>query len=238
MKKNKKFNFIIPVYNETQNIEPTIIFIKDNFFSEDYLISFIDDNSPDGTASKILSLKEKYPEIELIQHGKKDGLGSAILFGYLNSKSDYLIGLDADLSQSPKYLHDMYKMIKNGADMVIGSRYVFGGKVIGKSQLRLIGSVAMNKIASKLLNLNILDISHTFRIFKKEIISKISTLLKEKGHPSFLIEFTYFAKKNNFKIKEYPIFFIERSSDRGVSKLSASKEIIPFLKTILKLINK
>lgn len=238
MIKNKKFNFIIPVYNEAQNIESTIIFIKKNFFSDDYLISFIDDNSPDGTASKVLSLKNKYPEVELIQHGKKEGLGAAILFGYINSKSDYLIGLDADLSQSPKYLHQMYKLLKTDADMVIGSRYVSGGKVVGKNQIRLIGSITMNKIASKLLNIDVLDISHTFRIFKREIIIKISNLLKEKGHPSFLVEFTYYAKKNRFKIKEYPISFIERSSDRGVSKLSASKEIIPFFKTVFKLINK
>lgn len=238
MVNQKKFNFIIPVYNEAQNIESTILFIKESFFSSDYLITFVDDNSPDGTASTVFRLKKKYPEIELLQHGKKTGLGAAILYGYNNSKSDYIIGLDADLSQSPVFLKEMNEMIQNGSDMVIGSRYAKGGTVLGKSKLRLLGSIIMNKIASNLLALDIMDISHTFRIFKREVILKIGNSLKEKGHPSFLIEFTYHAKLNKFKISEYPITFIERTNERGVSKLSASKEIIPFFKTVFKLIKK
>ena len=71
MKNQKKFNFIIPVYNEVINIEPTIKFVRDNFFTDDYKISFVDDNSPDGTAKKVIDLTKRYSEIELLQHGKK-----------------------------------------------------------------------------------------------------------------------------------------------------------------------
>lgn len=96
----------------------------------------------------------------------------------------------------------------------------------------------MGQLASNLLSLDIMDISHTFIIFRRDIILKILSLLKEKGHPSFLIEFTYYAKINKFKINEYPITFIERSNDKGVSKLSASREIISFFKIIFKLFKK
>lgn len=238
MKNQKKYNFIVPVYNEVINIEPTIKFVRDNFFTNDYKISFVDDNSPDGTAKKVIDLANTYPEIELLQHGKKIGLGAAVFFGYLNSKSEYVIGLDADLSQSPKYLKDMFAQIENGSDMVIGSRYISGGQVVGKSKLRLMGSIIMNKISSILLGLNINDISHTFRVFRREIIDKVSSDIEETGHPSFLIEFTYLAKKNNYKITEFPISFIERKFEMGDSKLSIFKEIFPFLYTVFKLYKK
>ena len=71
MKNQKKFNFIIPVYNEVINIEPTIKFVRDNFFTDDYKISFVDDNSPDGTAKKVIDLTKGTQKLNYYNMEKK-----------------------------------------------------------------------------------------------------------------------------------------------------------------------
>ena len=234
-----KYSFVIPVYNERINIESAANEIRNKFdsYSKDYEILFVDDNSPDGTGEEVMKLALKDDRIKLFQHGKKNGLGAAIKYGYLQTQGQFIIGIDVDLSQSVDDLLKMIRFMKNNkADMVIGSRYTKGGKQINKPWVRDFASKSMNYLVSKILRMQIYDLSHTFRVFDRKIIDNIKNLLVENGHPSFMTEFTYFAKKKNFKILEYPIIFIERDASKGVSKLSVTKEIPSYLKFILKLI--
>lgn len=236
-----KYSFIIPVYNEKKNIGLTIAEIKKKFerHSSDYEIIFVDDNSPDGTALEIENFAKVDNRIKLCQHGKKIGLGAAINFGYKKALGEFIIGIDVDLSQS---IDDLIKMISylknNNLDMVIGSRYIEGGKQINKSFIRDAASRYMNIFISTILNLKVYDLSHTFRIFRREIFLNISSSLHETGHPSFMTEFTYFTVKKKYKVSEFPIIFVERDPSLGKSKLKISKEIFPYFKFVLKLLTK
>lgn len=230
---NNFYSFVVPIYNERKNIVPTIEVIEKYFINENFEILFVDDNSPDGSAEEVISLSEKNHKLKLIQHGKKEGIGAALFYGCKFTKGNLIIFLDADLSQSPFYIKEMMKFICLDFDMVIGSRYLKGSKQVNQTLFKKYGSFFFNKFTGLILNINLKDITHSFRIFKKNIFNEIGHLISQKGHPSFLIEFTLLAKKNNFKITEYPVTFIERDSSQGVSKLSISKELIISLKFII-----
>ena len=214
-----KYSFVIPIYNEKPNIEKTIINIYKYFgLKNDYEILFVDDISPDGSAEEVVKLSSTYNNVKLIQHGKKEGIGAALHYGSKKSIGKLIIFLDSDLSTSPEYLIKMINMIENQKyDMVIGSRFLKQSKQINKELFKKIGSKYFNYLAKYILNLNINDITHSFRVFKREIFYKLDDLLIEKGHPSFVLELTYLSNRNNYKIGEYPITFVERDENANNS---------------------
>lgn len=227
-------SFIIPVFNEKENILLTIREIYKYFDEKKIEILFVDDNSPDGSAKEIEKHSKHYKSVKLIQHGKKDGIGAALQFGCKYAKGEYLIFLDADLSQSPKYLYGMISLLDDKTHMVIGSRYLNKSNILNQSMFRKYGSRLFNIFLQIVFILRIRDTTHSFRVFKREIFEKTKNQISEKGHPSFLIQFTLMAIKNNFQIKEYPITFIERDLTQGVSKLSVTKELFRSLIFILR----
>ncbi len=229
---------VVPVYNEKPNVEPTARAILDAFgdLSNEMEILFVDDNSPDGTADEVERVSESAPQVSLVQHGKKEGLGAAHRAGYEASKGKYVLCIDADLSQSPADLVKMKENLDSGYDLVIGSRYMTGGKQIDKSLFRDIGSRGMNFICKFMLRIPLTDCTHTFRAFKRNVFEAVSSNLDQKGHPNFQVQFTFWIIRNKFKTTEIPITFTERAEGRGQSKLSVKKEVPPFLRLVAKLI--
>lgn len=229
---NIKYSFVVPVYNEKNNILPFILEIKKIFINEykNYEIIFVDNNSPDGTEDEVNRLSKNYDSVKLLQHGVRRGLGAAIRFGYDHAIGDIIIGIDVDLSQSPKQLFSMIRKVEiEKYDMVIGSRYLKDSKFLNKGLIRKIGSSFFNKFSSFILKTNLSDGSHSFRVFKKKILKEIP-VINEDGHPAFLIEFTYRVKQR-FKITEIPITFVERDKSKGVSKLDMKSVIFSSIKS-------
>ena len=234
----KLLSIVIPVYNEKTNIEPSAFKLLNEFseFENSLEILFVDDNSPDGTADEVNRISQKFPQIRLVQNGKKEGIGAAHKAGYKASTGQYILCIDADLSQSPKDLLKIKNKLDEGFDLAIGSRYMNEGKQIGKSPLRDIGSRGMNIICRFILGIKLTDCTHTFRGFKRELFEEFSDIINSKGHPSFQVEFSFFISDSGKKITEIPIYFKEREEGAGVSKISIKKEVPPFLKTILRLL--
>ncbi|HEX55445.1 MAG: polyprenol monophosphomannose synthase [Candidatus Altiarchaeales archaeon] len=212
---------IIPTYNERENIKvliPEIFKVFEENGIEGNLI-IVDDNSPDGTALEVKKLEEKYP-ITLIKRNKKLGIGSAYTTGFklaLERKADIVFEMDADLSHNPREIPNFVKNL-NKYDVVIGSRYVKGGKIDGWSLWRKIISRGANSIARIMLGLNIRDITSGYRAYKSEVLESIELdKIKSNGY-AFQAEILFMAKENGFRIKEIPIEFIDRR--KGKSKLS------------------
>ena len=220
-----KYSVVVPVYNERMNIEPTSKAILEAFGPKvnDLEILFVDDNSPDGTANEVERVSLLLSQVKLVQHGKKEGMGAAYRAGYEKAKGEIIAGIDADLSQSPKDLIKMINKLDEGFDLIVGSRYMPGGEMIGKSKLRDIGSRSMNLINRYILGIPMTDATHTFRVFKKDIFNSVANNINEKGHPSFQIQFTFWVSQQKYKITEIPISFKERGEEQGVSKLSIKK---------------
>ncbi len=230
---------VVPTYNEAENIKELISSILSNL--PDSFIVVVDDNSPDRTAEIVEKVKLIVEKVKLVEHRvhlirrpKKMGYASAVIAGltYAISMGAEFVGhMDADFSHDPKILPYLLKELEKGADMVIGSRYILGGKFKGSIQRKIL-SLAANFLVRKLLSLPIRDCTSGFRFYRKDAIKKLPLReLKVKGN-SFLFLCTAFAFWNKLKISEVPIFFVERR--RGRSKLS-HREIIEAALCLIKI---
>ena len=236
---NKEFvkmllSVIIPTYNESMNIGRLILLInsvltENNIDSE---ILVVDDNSPDGTGDVVRELMIKYSGLRLLSRKKKEGLGVAHMAGYAEAYGDVIVSLDADLSHDPKEIPVMLDGIKNGYDIVIGSRYVKGGKVEEKPIFNVIASKVAGILAKFGYGVNIADFTNGYRMFRKEVYESVKNRDYSKGNV-FLAEFIYYAHKNGFKVTEIPTTFVERS--KGETKTNVMREAKALVRSIIKM---
>ena len=211
---------ILPTYNEAENVKVLIPRIFRHI--EDCTVLVIDDGSPDGTAEVARELANKFPNLEVINQGKKGGLGSAYRFGFLWGLSrgfEDLVEMDADLSHRVRDLSNLLEMKDRlNADLVIGSRWISGGEIENWSKSREILSRFANRYVRMVLNLHINDSTSGFRVYSSELMKKIDIASIQSEGYCFQIEMTRAARKAGGKIVEVPITFRER--ERGVSKMS------------------
>ena len=226
---------ITPTYNEKENIGR---FIKEiasylNDRKKKFELIVVDDNSPDGTADLVDSMKREHKNILLLKRSGRLGLGSAYFDGFSKAKGDILIGIDADFSSSLASIDMFIKKIEKGYDMAIGSRYMPRSKVYGQSVIKLEGSRLFNSFTRLFLNIPYSDITHSFRAVTKAAFDDIRTNIKEDDHPSFFIEFSFWIHRAGYKVSEVPIVFRERKL--GKSKLNLSQGLKNGVKTLIRL---
>lgn len=211
---------IIPTYNEKPNIKKIIEAVFQ--VNHSYHILVVDDNSPDKTASIVKRLQKKYRRLYLVQREFKEGLGPAYISGFnfaLKKKFDYIIQMDADFSHDPKMVPELIAL-SEGKQLVIGSRYIRGGKIKGWHKKRLFLSWLGNFYAKMILGFQIKDWTSGFCCWPKKILTKVSpkTIDFPDGY-AFQVALKFRALKRGFKPIEKPIIFRERR--RGKSKMSA-----------------
>lgn len=211
---------IIPTYNEADNVEILVEKIFENLNNYNFSILFVDDSSQDGTREIIENLKEKHNNIHLLNRAGKLGLASAYIDGIKFSKEkgfNAFIEMDADFSHNPKYLPQMLELLKEN-DVVIGSRNIKGGSVVGWGFLRNFISKGGSLYSRIILNCPIKDLTGGFNGWTLRAIEEINLdKIISKGY-SFQIEMKYRAHKKHLKIKEFPIIFEDRKF--GQSKMS------------------
>lgn len=218
-----KVLIVIPTYNERENVERIIEEIFKFLPSANILI--VDDNSPDGTSEIVKEIMKKDKRVNLILKEKKEGLGKAYKTGFkwgIEKNYDIIIQMDADFSHSPEVLPEFIKEIEKGYDLIIGSRYLNGVSVVNWPIKRLLLSYFANVYARILTGVPVRDLTGGFKAWKKEVLENLPWEKIDAEGYGFQIETTFYAKKLGYKIKEYPIIFIERRV--GISKMS--KKII------------
>lgn len=224
---------IIPTYNEKENIESLIKEIF-NLKIPDLRLVIVDDNSSDKTGEKAEKLTKIFP-LKVIHRPQKLGLGSAYKEGFkyaLENGANLIFEMDADFSHSPKEIPNFIKTANEGYDLVIGSRRIKGGEIIGWNIFRKFSSWGAMTISKLILNLKTHDVTSGFRCYKKEVLENIDLNEIDSNGYAFQEEMIYLCEKKGFKIKEIPITFLDRQ--RGKSKLS-NKEIIDFFITVFRL---
>ena len=223
---------VIPTFNEVENIFNIVSEITDVLSGYDFSVLIVDDNSNDGTKEEIIKLQETYSNIMTLNRSGKLGLASAYIEGFkigIDKGFDSFIQMDADFSHNPKYLKEMFEKLKDN-DVVIGSRNIKGGSVVGWSALRNFISKGGSLYSKIVLGCPINDLTGGFNAWKKEILEKINLdTIISKGY-SFQIEMKYKAYKNKAKIIEFPIVF----EDRKFGKSKMSKAI--FFEALLNII--
>lgn len=212
---------IIPTYNEIDNI--TDIIHKSLCQHTDFEVLIVDDNSPDGTGDIVKTLKSTNHRIHLIQRSGKLGLGTAYIAGFkygLDNDFEYIFEMDADFSHNPSDLIRLYEAAVQGADVVIGSRYIKGGNIKNWSKDRILLSYCASIYVRIVIWMPIKDPTAGFICYKAIVLKSIDLdKIKFVGY-SFQIEMKYSAWIKKFKLKEIPITFIDRV--KGNSKMSGN----------------
>ncbi|MDR2251737.1 MAG: polyprenol monophosphomannose synthase [Endomicrobium sp.] len=222
---------MVPTYNEASNIKLMIDEILNCGVNVDVLI--VDDMSPDGTYKIVEEISKTNNKVHLLLRKEKKGRGYAGKDGFLKAldmRTDYIVEMDGDGSHSPKYIPEFLKTIEN-YDVVIGSRYIKGGKDEERSILRQIVSNFSRRYLSFVLGVKIQDPTSGYRMFKREALTKFAAELTASD-PFIVTEVLYKIKEKNLKVKEYPIIFLARFS--GKSKLRLGT-LITYLFKVLKL---
>jgi len=227
-----KYSILLPTYNERENL-PIIVWLLVKYLKDiDFEVIVIDDGSPDGTLDVAKKLQEIYgaETIVLRPREKKLGLGTAYVHGLEHAKGDFIIIMDADLSHHPKFIPEFIKAQKeHDYDIVTGTRYAGGGGVNGWDLKRKVISRGANFLTQMLLRPGVSDLTGSFRLYKKEALSKCVSAVKSKGYV-FQMEMVIRARQNSFSIGEVPISFVDRVY--GESKLGGN-EIYQFAAGLL-----
>jgi dolichol-phosphate mannosyltransferase len=212
---------IVPTYNELVSA-PLLVRRIFKYIPESNIL-VVDDGSPDKTADVIRELQQEFPTLHLLERKTKLGLGSAYRLGFtwgLERGYEELIEMDADLSHRVRDLKKMIdaKELQPDVDLVIGSRWIPGGKTENWSRGRELLSRAANLYVRAMLGLGVRDSTAGFRIYSASMLKRLNMeSIKSEGY-SFQIEMTRAVHELDGKIIEVPITFRER--ENGVSKMS------------------
>jgi len=211
---------LIPTYNEKDNLP---ILVKDLMAIPAVSVMVLDDQSPDGTGLVADELAQEYPgRVHVLHRTGRRGLGVSYLEGFRRAIAgdwEFVCQMDADLSHDPKYLPDMRALAADGADLVIGSRYLNGISVVNWPLRRIILSQFANFYIRTVTGLGLRDITTGYRCWRRESLAKLPLDRIVSDGYAFLLDVTFMAADAGLRIAESPIIFIERR--QGASKLSS-----------------
>jgi dolichol-phosphate mannosyltransferase len=211
---------VVPTYNEAENIRLITERVRRAVPSVDILVA--DDNSPDGTGAIADELAAADGQIHVLHRPGKQGLGAAYVagFGWARERGyDAVVEMDADGSHAPEELSKLLDAARD-ADVVIGSRWVPGGKVVNWPAHRLVLSRGGSLYTRIALGLPLRDATAGYRVYRMSVLDKIDVATVASQGYCFQIDLGWRAHRHGFRIVEVPITFAER--ERGASKMSSS----------------
>ncbi len=214
---------IIPTYNEKENIAAILQAIF--ALPDEFHVLVVDDGSPDGTASVVKDLKQKFPgKLFLTERSGKQGLGTAYIAGFkwaIDKNYEYIFEMDADFSHDPSDLVRLYHACQQeGTDVAVGSRYVRHGGVLNWPANRIALSKGASLYTRIITWMPVKDPTAGFVCYKKKVLQSINLDKIDFVGYAFQIEMKFAAWKLGFKIKEVPIIFRDRTL--GNSKMNKS----------------
>jgi len=216
------FTVILPTYNERENLERFVEKLQEVFTANGLSgrIMVVDDNSPDGTGRIADSLAERCQNLAVIHRQEKQGIGPAYISGFkqaLTTDTRYIFEMDCDFSHDPTNIPAFLKAIED-ADLVLGSRYVPGGRVENWGLIRRLISRWGGLYARLVLGVPVNDLTGGNKCFRREVLEALDLDAVSSQGYGFQIEMTYRAVRKGFRVKEIPITFTDRQL--GQSKMS------------------
>ncbi|MFD6130258.1 polyprenol monophosphomannose synthase [Streptomyces diastaticus] len=209
---------IIPTYNEADNLAPVVARVREAVPEAHVLVA--DDNSPDGTGKIADELAADDERVHVLHRAGKEGLGAAYLAGFrwgLEHDFGVLVEMDADGSHQPEELPRLLTALK-GADLVLGSRWVPGGRVVNWPRSRQLLSRGGSTYSRLLLDVPLRDITGGYRAFRRETLERLGlTEVASQGY-CFQVDLARRAVQAGCSVVEVPITFVER--EHGDSKMS------------------
>lgn len=210
---------VLPTYDEAANIETVLRRVRRAVPAATVLV--VDDGSPDGTADIAERVGKELGNVEVMRRHEKAGLGTAYRAGFrrgLERGFDACVEMDSDLSHEPEALPALLAPLSEGYEVVIGSRYVPGGRIPNWAWHRRLLSRGGNLYASMVLGLGVSDSTAGFRAYAASVLRRIDLdAVRAEGY-GFQIEMTYRAIQSGAAVAEVPIRFVDRVE--GQSKMS------------------
>ena len=222
---------IIPTYNEIENIGHLLGILQQLYPHLNILV--IDDNSPDGTAGVVKERQEGMSGLFLMEREGKQGLCSAYLAGFkwaLEKGYRYVFEMDSDFSHSPEELPTLLREAASGADLVVGSRYIGGIRVMNWPFRRLLISYLGGIYIRLLTGIPLRDSTGGFKCFSRRALESLERERVFSRGYVFQLELNYKVWRLGLAIKEVPVTFYERK--RGVSKMSLDIIVEAFYRVI------
>jgi dolichol-phosphate mannosyltransferase len=212
---------IIPTYNELESLPKTLARLRAAVPDADVLIA--DDNSPDGTGALADGFAAEDSQVHVMHRAGKAGLGAAYIAGFkwgLAAGYDVLVEMDADGSHQPEQLPLLLEAIGQGADLVLGSRWVPGGKVVNWPLRRKIISLGGSFYSRMLLGVRLRDITGGYRAFRRSTLEALDLDQVDSVGYGFQVDMLWRVAQLGLRIVEVPITFVER--EFGASKMSGN----------------
>jgi dolichol-phosphate mannosyltransferase len=210
---------IIPTYNERENLPRIVERVRAAVPAAHVLVA--DDASPDGTGGLADELAAKDDHVHVLHRAGKEGLGAAYLHGFawgIEHGYDVLVEMDADGSHPPEQLPDLLARIADGADLVLGSRWVPGGETVNWPKSREILSRGANLYVRIALGIGLGDATGGYRAFRRTTLEKLDLGEVSSQGYCFQVDLAQRAVRRGLRVEEVPITFVER--EYGASKMS------------------
>ncbi|MFX0057851.1 MAG: glycosyltransferase [Candidatus Hodarchaeota archaeon] len=228
-----KISVVLPAYNEVDNVGELTIRLSNSLqkLNIDHEILYVIQGK-DGAYEKLISMKNKFPQLRLIYFPEAIGVGPAFITGFKNISRDitHVLTMDADLNHQPEEFPLFLKAWKKfNTDLIIGSRKIKGGKMENTPPLKNLISSFTNILFKYIFGLPVNDITSGYRLYKREVIDKIVNKLSSKNF-EFYPEVIIWAKKLGFSMIEVPITFKYRIY--GESKLNFFTSGIGYIKLL------
>ncbi|MEI9950208.1 MAG: polyprenol monophosphomannose synthase [Pseudomonadota bacterium] len=224
---------VTPTYNERANLEA---FVEATLgVAPGAHILIVDDNSPDGTGALADELAARDKRVRVLHRPSKLGLGTAYIAAFqlgLHEDYRYFFEMDADLSHDPRHLPDFFRELDAGAELVIGSRNVPGGDIMGWGPGRHLLSKGGSLYSRLILGVGVRDLTSGYKAFQRAALKAILAANVVSNGYSFQIEMTYRALGLGLKVTEVPIVFVDRQV--GASKMDR-KIVLEAVTTVWKL---
>ena len=212
---------VIPTYNERECVEPIVAAVRAAV--PQATIEIVDDNSPDGTGAVADQIAARDPQVRVLHRTQKSGLGAAYIHAFtqaLDEGWDRIVQMDADFSHNPADVPRLLQALEDGADMVVGSRYIAGGGTENWGLGRRIISRGGGFYARMALGVGVHDLTAGFKAWRAATLHGIDLgAVNARGY-GFQIEMTYRTLRAGFQVREVPILFVDRRV--GLSKMSGS----------------
>jgi len=209
---------VTPTYNERANLEA---FVEATLgVAPGAHVLIVDDNSPDGTGILADELAARDKRVRVLHRPSKLGLGTAYTAAFqlgLHENYRYFFEMDADLSHDPRHLPEFFRELEAGADLVVGSRNVPGGNVLGWGAGRHALSKGGSLYSRLILGVGVRDLTSGYKAFQRAALEAVVAGNVVSNGYSFQIEMTYRALLLGLKVKEVPIVFVDRQV--GASKM-------------------
>jgi dolichol-phosphate mannosyltransferase len=209
---------IVPTYNERENLPQLVARVEALSLGVDLLI--VDDSSPDGTGELADALAGPRPWLHVLHRAEKDGLGRAYCAGFtwaLQRRYEYIFEMDGDLSHNPADI-PVFLRAAEQADLVLGSRYLDGIRVINWPLRRLMLSLAAARYVRLITGMPFTDPTGGFKCFRRRALACLDLQAVRSNGYSFQIELTHLVWRRGLRVVEVPIVFTDRF--QGTSKIS------------------